>query len=229
MDKRSMFFLRSQTRGRYGFTLVEVIVVLVILAILAAIAIPALTGYIDKAQDKQYIAMARDAATAMRTVFDLAYADGTLEKGFADDAERESLLVTGKDVGVDMKSFDPGAIANYNNGITFYYWRSAAELVGMHYPQNDAYFPGAWTFHFFAPRSSDYTILNAPAFQFTYYPDGNVRIWEAQDGSKARPAVRVFYGVGGLSTAADGSPDVTNATYDPSAGYSVFRWQKKTT
>jgi prepilin-type N-terminal cleavage/methylation domain-containing protein len=41
---------------RAGFTLVEVIVVLVILAILAAIAIPALTGYIDKAQDKQYIA-----------------------------------------------------------------------------------------------------------------------------------------------------------------------------
>ena len=36
-----------------GFTLVEVIVVLVILAILAAIAIPALTGYIDKAKDKE--------------------------------------------------------------------------------------------------------------------------------------------------------------------------------
>ncbi|MDO4552010.1 MAG: prepilin-type N-terminal cleavage/methylation domain-containing protein [Bacillota bacterium] len=34
---------------RSGFTLVEVIVVLVILAVLAAIAIPALTGYIDKA------------------------------------------------------------------------------------------------------------------------------------------------------------------------------------
>jgi type IV pilus assembly protein PilA len=35
-----------------GFTLVEVIVVLVILAILAAIAIPALTGYIQKANDQ---------------------------------------------------------------------------------------------------------------------------------------------------------------------------------
>ena len=40
-------------RKNKGFTLVEVIVVLVILAVLAAIAIPALTGYIDKAKNKE--------------------------------------------------------------------------------------------------------------------------------------------------------------------------------
>lgn len=38
-----------------GFTLVELIVVLVILAILAALLIPALTGYIDKAKERQVI------------------------------------------------------------------------------------------------------------------------------------------------------------------------------
>jgi prepilin-type N-terminal cleavage/methylation domain-containing protein len=51
-----------------GFTLVEVIVVLVILAILAAIAIPALTGYIDKAQQKTIIAEAREAKMAITTL-----------------------------------------------------------------------------------------------------------------------------------------------------------------
>lgn len=42
-----------------GFTLVEVIVVLVILAILAAILIPAMTGWIKKANEKTAIAEAR--------------------------------------------------------------------------------------------------------------------------------------------------------------------------
>jgi prepilin-type N-terminal cleavage/methylation domain-containing protein len=60
---------------RAGFTLVEVIVVLVILAILAAIAIPALTGYIDKANTSQIKAKARTAAVAMQTILSEAYAD----------------------------------------------------------------------------------------------------------------------------------------------------------
>jgi prepilin-type N-terminal cleavage/methylation domain-containing protein len=62
-------------RKRAGFTLVEVIVVLVILAILAAIAIPALTGYIDKANTSQIKAKARSAAVAMQTILSEAYAD----------------------------------------------------------------------------------------------------------------------------------------------------------
>ncbi|MDR2162784.1 MAG: prepilin-type N-terminal cleavage/methylation domain-containing protein [Clostridiales Family XIII bacterium] len=55
-------------RGRKGFTLVEVIVVLVILAILAAIAIPALTGYIDKAQWMKLKSMMNTYRTAVQTM-----------------------------------------------------------------------------------------------------------------------------------------------------------------
>ena len=42
-------------KNKKGFTLVELIVVLVILAILAALLIPALTGYIDKANKEKVI------------------------------------------------------------------------------------------------------------------------------------------------------------------------------
>ncbi len=62
-----------------GFTLVELIVVLVILAILAALLIPALTGYIDKAKEKQIVAETRQAVMAAQTIADEEYAKGTAD------------------------------------------------------------------------------------------------------------------------------------------------------
>jgi len=60
-----------------GFTLVEVIVVLVILAILAAIAIPALTGYIDKANQRALISEGRNIQVALQEIVTEQYGDGT--------------------------------------------------------------------------------------------------------------------------------------------------------
>ncbi len=64
--------IRAQRKesGKKGFTLVELIVVLVILAILAALLIPALTGYIDKAKEKQIIAETRQCVMAAQTIAD---------------------------------------------------------------------------------------------------------------------------------------------------------------
>ena len=68
--------LWNKKNDKKGFTLVELIVVLIILAILAALLIPALTGYIDKAKNKQIIAETRQAVMAAQTLLDEVYAQG---------------------------------------------------------------------------------------------------------------------------------------------------------
>ena len=68
---------RLKKNDKKGFTLVELIVVLVILAILAALLIPALTGYIDRAKEKQLIAETRQVVMAAQTIADEQYAIGT--------------------------------------------------------------------------------------------------------------------------------------------------------
>ena len=73
-----MFEKIRKLKDRKGFTLVELIVVLVILAILAALLIPALTGYIDKANKEKVIAETRSVAMAAQTIVSEAYGQGKL-------------------------------------------------------------------------------------------------------------------------------------------------------
>lgn len=72
-----MIAMQQKRRSRKGgFTLVELIVVLVILAILAALLIPTLTGYIDKAREKQIVAATRQCVMAAQTTYDEHYGKG---------------------------------------------------------------------------------------------------------------------------------------------------------
>lgn len=73
----------KKLKNKKGFTLVELIVVLVILAILAALLVPALTGYIDKANQEKVIAECRSVVMAAQTTASEYYG---LKKGLTNSS-----------------------------------------------------------------------------------------------------------------------------------------------
>lgn len=75
-----MFEKIRNLKNKKGFTLVELIVVLVILAILAALLVPALTGYIDKANKEKIVAATRQLVVAAQTEASEAYGKGATFK-----------------------------------------------------------------------------------------------------------------------------------------------------
>lgn len=73
LEEFIMFEKIRKMKNKKGFTLVELIVVLVILAILAALLIPALTGYIDKANKEKVVSECRMVVMAAQTEASEAY------------------------------------------------------------------------------------------------------------------------------------------------------------
>lgn len=110
---------RMKQDKKKGFTLVELIVVLVILAILAALLIPALTGYINKAREKQIIAETRQAVMAAQTLVDEEYtkkaATDKIEIGTGKDVELtaiEELAELKVNSVTSAEAYDPSDAAN---------------------------------------------------------------------------------------------------------------------
>ena len=88
-------------KNKKGFTLVELIVVLVILAILAALLVPALTGYIDKAQEEKATAECRMVVMAAQTEASTAY--GSLSGTITADAIKTAMKIANIDKYAEVK------------------------------------------------------------------------------------------------------------------------------
>lgn len=98
--------LKRTPRSRGGFTLVELIVVLVILGVLATFAVPALTGYIDSAKEKQAVSEAQACVmTATR-------------QGAQNYALVQNASITGKNDGANALKSWAGTLTNEGPTVT---------------------------------------------------------------------------------------------------------------
>lgn len=136
--------LREKTRGKKGFTLVELIVVIVIILILAAVLVPQLLRYVDRANEAKVRA---DAATILSQV----QADFALFKVDNSDITKfppSGYKVNGVTVFRDAWSANPGTARvsfqtnaqgedtiskfDYNSGTYTVNWENLSpELVGV--------------------------------------------------------------------------------------------------
>lgn len=98
--------LKRTPRSRGGFTLVELIVVLVILGVLAIFAVPALTGYIGSAKEKQAVSEAQACViTATR-------------QGAQNYALVQNASITGKSDGANALTNWAGTLTNEGPTVT---------------------------------------------------------------------------------------------------------------
>ena len=109
----------NRKNSKKGFTLVEVIVVLVILAILAAIMIPAMTGWIDKAKERQVIVEARAALLACQTIASEKYGEIPADTTWDDDDTAAALTLSGMTGHGTMSAVSMRATDNVITNMTY--------------------------------------------------------------------------------------------------------------
>jgi type II secretory pathway pseudopilin PulG len=198
------------------------------LGILLAIAIPALTGYISKAQNQHYITQARDAAVALRSALDEDYVQGFFDEGSAQQYFEDGFTSPWPSPAVN-KIFRLYTLSNivYSGDFTAYY-RKASILMGKtpfdDAPSYDTKTSAHWSFWFIGPKSTGATMVDATGFCYNFFPEG-------EETNSGKPFVSVTYNIKKIDPATIQHYDTTPACminqtfiteYDPSAGYEVY-------
>jgi prepilin-type N-terminal cleavage/methylation domain-containing protein len=225
----------GEKNRRSGFTLVELIVVIVILGILAAIAIPALTGYISKAEDEQYKMEARDINIAMHAVLDEAWANGDFN-GDSSIGYTPAYYFWGNSTAtadhVGLKAFSVSNLSSVSyDGNAYALYGKVLELLGeqlVTYDQRDQVFE----YIGIAAKDSGANAATADGFAIFLYTSGyesdalcilvtyKLRLTnpDAVHYGDQLPYDEDFRGL-----LYDGAYDDASIAYDANAGYEIYR------
>lgn len=106
-------FKKKNRKNTHGFTLVELIVVLVILGILIALLIPALTGYIKKANNKEAMAQCRQAVVSTQSTANELFGDSEFSYDEMNKRKADIIKLAEVNGTIDDWAFDGSATTTY--------------------------------------------------------------------------------------------------------------------